>query len=179
MNSKNTSIPPGYTSNPSLWNKRLPLLLLALAGFFIAMYLGFYQLHIFNKVWEPFFGNGTRAILESSFSRSLPVPDGLVGAFAYLCDIILVSAGNENRWHSKPWIVILYSILVGIMGLVSVFLVILQAFILHSWCTLCFVSAALSLSMVLPVAKELFATLHFLQREKDRGTPAREALEGR
>jgi uncharacterized membrane protein len=178
MISKNVNIPPGYSFNPSTWKKRLPLLALALAGFLIALYLGFYQLHLFNKVWEPFFGNGTRAILESSFSRSLPVPDGLVGAFAYLCDIILVSAGNENRWQSKPWIVILYSILVGIMGLVSVFLVILQAFILHSWCTLCLASAALSLSMVLPVSKEFFATFHFLEKENNRGKPVWEAIEG-
>lgn len=179
MNSKNVNIPPGYSSNPSSWKKRFPLLVLAIAGFFIALYLGFYQLHFFKKVWEPFFGNGTRAILESSFSRSLPVPDGFVGAFAYLCDIILVSIGSNNRWQSKPWVVTLYSGVVGIMGLVSIFLVILQAFILHSWCTLCLVSAALSLSMIWPVSHEFFATLHLLQNEKDKGKPVWEAIEGR
>jgi hypothetical protein len=179
MNSKKVNTPTRYSVNPSSWKKRLPLLVFALAGFFIALYLGLYQLHFFNKVWEPFFGNGTRAILESSFSRSLPIPDGLVGAFAYLCDIILVSIGSENRWQSKRWIVILYSIVVAIMGLVSIFLVILQAFILHSWCTLCLMSAALSLSMILPVSKEFFATLHFLQKEEDRGKPVWQAIEGR
>jgi hypothetical protein len=78
MNSKNANIPPGYSSNPSTWKKRLPLLALALAGFFIALYIGLYQLHFFKRIWEPFFGNGTKAIVESSLSRSLPVPDGLV-----------------------------------------------------------------------------------------------------
>lgn len=178
MNSKNTYIPPGYSSNPSSWKKRLPLLALALAGFFIALYLGFYQLHFFNRVWEPFFGNGTKTIVESSFSRSLPVPDGLVGAFAYLCDIILVSIGNNNRWQSKPWIVILYSGVVGIMGLVGIFLVILQA-ILLSWCTLCLASAFISLSMIWPVSREIFASLHFCQNQRHRGKPFLKAIEGR
>ena len=163
MNSKNANLSPVYISNPSSWKKRLPLLALALAGFFIALYIGLYQLHFIKRVWEPFFGNGTKAIVESSFSLSLPVPDGLVGAFAYLCDIVLVSIGNNNRWQSKPWIVILYSGVVGIMGLVSIFLVILQAFILHSWCTLCLASAFISLSMIWPVSRETSASLHFFQ----------------
>lgn len=179
MNTKNLNIPPSYNSNPSSWNKRLPLLALAVAGFIIAMYLGLYQLHVFQHVWEPFFGNGTNAVVKSSFSRSLPVPDGLIGAFGYLCDIILVSLGSNNRWHSKPWIVILYSLLVGMMVLVSIFLVILQAFILHAWCTLCLASAALSFLMIWPVSMEFFATFYFLQRAKENGKPVWKAFEGR
>ncbi len=178
MNSKNNTIPPAFNSNPSSWNKRLPLLLVASAGFLVALYLGLYQVHVFATVWEPFFGNGTKKILTSSFSRSLPVPDGLLGAFAYLGDIILVSIGNNIRWRSKPWVVILYSALVGIMVLVSIFLVILQAFILHSWCTFCLTSAALSFSMVWPVSMELFATIYFLQNEKEKGKPLWKAAEG-
>lgn len=169
MISKSTNIPPAYNSNPSSWSKRAVLLILAVTGFFIALYLGLYQVHIFSTVWEPFFGNGTKKILTSSFSRSLPVPDALLGAFAYLCDIILVSIGNNVRWRTKPWVVILYGCLVGLMALVSIFLVILQAFILDYWCTLCLVSAALTFSMIWPVSMELLATIHFLQNQKEDG----------
>ena len=168
MNLKDRNIPPSFISNPSSWNKRLPLLLLAVAGFLIAFYLGLYQLHVFSNVWEPFFGNGTKKILTSSVSRSLAVPDGLLGAFAYLCDIVLVSIGNYIRWKTKPWVVILYSVVVGLMVLVSVFLVILQAFILDSWCTLCLTSAAISFSMIWPVSMEAVATVHFLQDQKEK-----------
>ncbi len=176
---KNSNIPPAYNSNPSSRKKRIPLLILALAGFSIALYLGLYQLKAFQNVWEPFFGNGTNAVLHSSISRSLPVPDALLGAFGYLGDVILVSFGNNVRWQTKPWIVILYSALVGVMGLVSIFLVIFQAFILHSWCTLCLVSAALSLGMIWPVSMEFFATFYFLQREKEKGIPLSKAVAGR
>jgi biotin transporter BioY len=162
-------IPTGYDANPSSWRKRAPLLVLAAAGFLIAFYLGLYQLHVFSKVWEPFFGNGTNAIVNSSFSRSLPVPDALLGAFGYLSDMILVSVGSENRWQSKPWIVILYAMLISLMGIVSVLLLILQPFVLHAWCTLCILSAILSLSMVVPAFIELVAALQYIKNEREKG----------
>ncbi len=168
MNSNDT-IPWGRTSNPSSWSKRRPLLLMAIAGFLIALYLGLYQMHVFSTVWEPFFGNGTNAVVKSSFSRSLPIPDGLIGAFGYLCDMILVSIGDGVRWKTKPWAVILYAILVAMMGLVSILLIILQPVVLHSRCTLCLASAILSLSMAIPVMQEFSATLHYLKKEKKDG----------
>lgn len=162
----NDNIPFGSSSNPSSWSKRSLLLMMAIAGFLIGLYLGLYQLHVFSNVWEPFFGNGTNAVVKSSFSRSLPIPDGLIGAFGYLCDIILVSIGNSTRWKTKPWAVILYSILVAMMGFVSILLIIIQPVVLHTWCTLCLASAVLSLSMVIPVVQELKASLHFVKKEK-------------
>ena len=178
MNSKET-VHHNINENPSSWEKRKPLLFMAIAGFIIALYLGLYELHFFKNVWEPFFGNGTNKILHSSFSRSLPVPDGLLGTFGYLCDIILVSAGNQIRWRSKPWIVFLYSFVVALMALVSLFLLIMQAFILHSWCSLCLASAFLSLLMVWPVSKEFFASFHFVKAEKEEGKRVLKAVEGR
>lgn len=166
----NDNIPFDSSSNPSSWNKRAPLLILAILGFLIALYLGLYQLHVFATVWEPFFGNGTNAVVKSSFSRSLPVPDGLIGAFGYLCDIILVSIGDNARWKTKPWAVILYSILVAMMALVSILLIILQPVVLHTWCTLCLVSACLSLSMVIPAMKELKASLHMIKTRRSQET---------
>ena len=168
MKQIDNTIPFGFQANPSSWKKRIILLILAAVGFCVALYLGLYELKMFPNVWEPFFGNGTNDVLHSSFSKSLPIPDGILGAFGYLCDIILVSIGSETRWKSKPWVVILYSILVVMMGLVSIFLLILQAFIVNAWCTLCLVSAALSLSMVWPVLLEFDATLHFLEKQKKK-----------
>ncbi|HEY5370077.1 MAG TPA: vitamin K epoxide reductase family protein [Hanamia sp.] len=168
--SLNDDIPFGSSSNPSSWSKRVPLLILASVGFLIALYLGLYQLHVFENVWEPFFGNGTNAVVKSSFSRSLPIPDGLIGAFGYLCDIVLVSIGDHVRWKTKLWIVILYSILVGMMGFVSILLIILQPVVLHTWCTLCLASAVLSLSMVIPAMQELSASLHLIKAKRSSET---------
>lgn len=172
-------VPPGQSSNPSLWDKRTPLLAAAVAGFLVALYLGLYQLHVFSTVWEPFFGNGTQKVLHSFVSRTLPVPDGLLGAFAYLADVILVSAGDNIRWRSRPRWVIAYAAVVGLMGLVSVSLIILQAFILHAWCTLCLVSALLSFSMLRPVYREFLAAFHFLRKPEVTRTSTRKTAAGR
>lgn len=166
----NDTIPWGSSSNPSSWSKRIFLLILAAIGFLIALYLGLYQLHVFQNVWEPFFGNGTNAVVKSSFSRVLPIPDGLMGAFGYLCDMVLVSIGDSARWKTKPWAVILYSILVAIMGLVSILLIIAQPVFLHTWCTLCLASAALSFSMVIPTMQELSATRGLIKKKRSEET---------
>lgn len=175
--SLNDNIPAGKSSNPSLWSKRIPLLILAIVGFLIALYLGLYQLHVFSTVWEPFFGNGTNVVVKSSFSRSLPIPDGLLGAFAYFCDIVLVSIGSSSRWRTKPWAVILYSGVVGIMGLVSILLIVLQPVVLHTWCTLCLASAAISLSMVIPAMNELTASWQLIKIRR-KGETFWEAIKG-
>lgn len=160
------NIPFSWSYNPSKWSRRQPLIILACIGFLFALYLGLYQLNAFNQVWEPFFGNGTNEVINSSVSRSLPIPDGLIGAFGYLLDILLGSIGNENRWQTKPWIVIFYSLVIFMMGLVSVLLIMLQPVLLHAWCTLCLASAAISITLISPVAEELLATLQFLKRKK-------------
>lgn len=170
--------PPWANSNPSSWKKRTPLLLMAIAGFLIALYLGLYQLHVFSTVWEPFFGNGTNAVVKSSFSQSLPIPDGLLGAFGYLCDIVLVSIGDNSRWKSKPWAVILYSILIAMMGLVSILLIIAQPVFLNTFCTLCLVSAILSLGMVIPAMQEFRASIHYIKKRKEKGQSFWEIVKG-
>ena len=67
------NIPPGWDYNPSLWSQRMPLVVLALVGFFIALYLGLYQVGLFSAVWDPFFGDGSEKVLTSFISEAFPV----------------------------------------------------------------------------------------------------------
>jgi ABC-type Fe3+ transport system permease subunit len=62
------------------------------------------------------------------------------------------------------------------MGLVSLLLILLQAFVIHTWCTLCLCSAVLSLSMVIPVLQEFQAVLHYIKTEKRNGETFWEAV---
>ena len=68
MNAEN--IPPGWDYNPSSWSQRIPLIIVALAGFLIALYLGLYQVEIFPTVWDPFFDNGSERVLNSFISEA-------------------------------------------------------------------------------------------------------------
>lgn len=172
------NIPPGWSSNPSAWHQREPLLIGASCGFLIALYLGLYQLHVFSKVWEPFFGNGTKSVLTSSISRSLPIPDGLLGALGYLMDIITGFIGKEKRWETKPWIVIAFGMTVCLLGIVSILLLMLQPVLLHTWCTLCLASATISILIISPAMDEILASLQYLQRVKRSGKPMWKAFWG-
>ncbi len=163
-----TDIPLGWSYNPSSWSERLWLVGVALLGFGVSGYLGLYQLGYFSEVWEPFFGTGSGDVLHSSLSRVLPVPDALLGAAAYALDGVTGVIGGRDRWRSMPWMVILFGLAVGPLGLVSVLLVIAQPVLLHAWCTLCLVSALFSLVMIGPAMDEVLASLQFLRRAHER-----------
>ena len=162
-------VPPGWGYNPSSWSQRLPIVGLAMLGFVIAGYLALYQWRVFAVVWEPFFGDGSRIILNSSVSRILPIPDAALGALGYLADAITGIIGHRGRWRTMPWIVIIFGLAVGPLGLVSVLLVILQPVMFDAWCTLCLASALISVLMIGPAADEVLASLQYLKRERLQG----------
>jgi uncharacterized membrane protein len=161
--------PPGWTSNPSSWRQRLPIVVLAAIGFLIAAYLAAFQIGLVPTVWEPFFGDGSRRILTSGVSRALPIPDAALGAAGYLLDAASGLIGGRTRWRSMPWIVILFGIAIGPLGAVSIGLVILQPALFDSFCTLCLASAVISVLMIGPALDEVLASLQHLRREVAAG----------
>jgi uncharacterized membrane protein len=170
-------VPPGWTYNPSEWSRRLPVLLLALAGCGIATYLALYQVGVIASVWEPFFGKGSSLILrQSSIAHLLPVPDAALGAVAYLLEAIADRVGGRSRWRTMPWVVLLLGLLAGGMGLVAVLLVIFQPVLFGAFCTLCLASAACSVLILGMVADEVLASWRHLTREHARGRSWWQAL---
>lgn len=173
------NVPPGWNFNPSKRSERHPITAVAVAGLFIALYLGFYQLHFISQVWDPFFGpSSSERILTSSIAQKLPIPDTLLGAFAYFLDILGSSIGAENRWKTQPWLVIFFGILVGLMGLGSLFLLIAQPVFFKTWCSLCLASAIISIGIAGLAMDEIRATWQYLQRVKRRGFPVWKAFWG-
>ncbi|MBA9077239.1 MULTISPECIES: vitamin K epoxide reductase family protein [Rufibacter] len=162
-------IPPGWSYNPATWGQRLPIILLAVVGLAISIYLTLFQLHVLPTVWEPFFGNGSRKILTSSVSKILPIPDAALGAIGYFTDALAGVIGGTKRWRTMPWIVIVFGLAVGPLGMVSILLVILQPVMFDAWCTLCLASAVISLVMVGPAMDEMLASLQYMRRVKDSG----------
>ncbi|MDP9311096.1 MAG: vitamin K epoxide reductase family protein [Chloroflexota bacterium] len=162
-------MPPGWSYNPASWSQRLPIVGLALVGFGIATYLALYQLNVFATVWEPFFGDGSRIILNSSISRVLPIPDAALGALGYLVDAGAGVIGGRARWRTMPWIVVLFGLAVGPLGAVSIGLVILQPVRFGTFSTLALASAVVSVVMIGPAMDEFLASLQHLKREHNRG----------
>lgn len=143
---------------------------LAVVGVAIALYLTLYQVGLLATVWEPLFGSGSQTILHSWMSQVVPVSDaGLGGALGYLADAVTGAIGGRNRWRTRPWLVILFGIAVGPLGAVSVLLVILQPVLFDAWCTLCLLSAVISVLMIGPAMDEVLASLQHVGRQRRQG----------
>lgn len=162
-------IPPGWEYNPAAWGQRLPIVAAALVGFVIAGYMALYQWEVFPTVWEPFFGSGSERVLTSWLSEAFPVPDAALGAFGYLLDAVAGVIGGRGRWRTMPWIVILFGIAVGPLGAVSVLFIILQPVLFDAYCTLCIVTAVISVVMIGPTMDEVLASLQHLARVRRAG----------
>ena len=174
-----SAAPPGWESNPSAWNQRLPIVGVALVGFTIATYLALFQYGVVDTVWEPFFGDGSVTVLESRLSRVLPVSDAVLGAAGYLADAVTGALFGVLRWRTHPWIVVIFGVAVGPLGLVSVLLVIAQPVLYSSFCTLCLASAVISLAMIPPAVDEVLASLQRLRRVQLAGGSVWQAFWGR
>jgi uncharacterized membrane protein len=167
MRDNPADIPPGWDYNPAAWSQRLPIVALALIGTAIATYLALFQLGVVTTVWEPFFADGSRKILTSGLSKVLPIPDAALGALSYVVDAIAGLVGGRGRWRTMPWIVVLFAVLVGPLGAISIGLVIAQPVVYDAWCTLCLASAAVSVAMIGPAMDEALASLQHLKRVAD------------
>lgn len=165
--------PPGWSHNPSAWPSRLLKMTLALLGWMAARYLAAYQLGYSGAVWDPLFGSlSSQAVLTSSVSKSLPMPDGGLGAFVYSMDFILAALGPADRWRTAPWAVLLYGMFVLPTALVGLFLFIAMPLVVGSWCTVCLISSLVMLPVVPMAVDECVAALGFLLRRDKSGVSA-------
>jgi uncharacterized membrane protein len=176
--SSDIDAPPGWDTNPSSFRQRLPIVAMALVAFVAAMNLALYQLGVVERPWEPFFGDGSRRILESWVSELSPVPDAALGAASYFIDAVAGAVGGRRRWQRMPWIVILFGLFVGPLGAVSVLLVILQPVLFSAWCSLCLLTALLAVLMIGPAMDEVLASLQFLKRVRSQGKSVWKAFWG-
>lgn len=164
MVNRHADVTAPASSNPSAFTERVKVLLLAVVGFGIACYLAAYQAGYLAKVWDPFFADGSRKVLHSAVSRMLPVPDASLGALGYLADFVSCAIGGAARWRTMPWLVLFYGAIVSVFGAAALLLAFLQPLLVHDGCTLCLISAAISLLIVWLARHEVLATLKHLRR---------------
>lgn len=175
--------PPGWDGNPSSWSQRLPIVVLALGGVFVAGWLALYQQEITDTVWEPFFPGGTEEIVRNSgfsqFFERFPVGDAALGAIGYLMDAVTGVIGGTKRWRTMPWIVVIFGVFVGPFGVLSIMLVVMQPVLYSAFCTLCLISAVISLAMIGPAVDEVLASMQYLRDVRDDGGSVWSAFWGR
>ena len=162
--------PPGWSYNPSSWPQRWIMIATGFAGFLASRYLGAFQLGFLDGIWDPFFGGGTREVLNSEMSHMWPISDAAFGTFAYTFEFLMGWMGAPSRWRTMPWMVTFFGILVIPLGLVHIFLVISQPVVVGSWCTFCLVAAAIMLPMIPLEVDEVVAMGQHVKRSMDKGT---------
>jgi len=163
------AVPPGWSYNPSSWPQRFPVIFFGILAWFASRYLAAYQLGYIDTIWDPFFGDGTLRVITSDISRDFPVSDAGLGAFSYTLDVLLALQGGKRRWHTQPWMVMLFGVSVVPASLVSIILIILQPLVVGFWCSLCLFTAVCMLLMIVFAVNEVTATWQFLQLKKREG----------
>ena len=162
------AVPEPWDYNPSSWKQRILIALIALPPFLISVYMGLYQWRLIDSAWDPFFGDQTMKVLDSDVSHQMAswfgMPDAVLGAIAYLGDILFALAGSTRRWQYRPWMVMIFGLDVIPLGGVSAILVFMQATVVGSWCFLCLVTAVFSLILIYFAYDEVWTTLKYLHR---------------
>jgi hypothetical protein len=161
--------PRGWSYNPSSWPQRWIMIGLAFVGFVVSRYLAAYQLGYIDQVWEPFFGDGSRRVLDSKMSHGWPISDAGLGAVAYTFEFLMGFMGATSRWRTMPWMVALFGILVIPLGLAHIVLVISQPVMVGAWCTFCLLAAAIMLPMLPLEADEVIAMGQHMVESKRKG----------
>ncbi len=164
-----SEVPQGWSYNPSSWPQRWIMIVMGFAGWVVSRYLGAFQLGYIDHAWDPFFGEGSRLVLNSNMSHMWPVSDGAFGAFAYTLEFLMGFMGSPSRWRTMPWMVFVFGILVIPLGMVHIFLVISQPVIVGEWCTLCLLAAAIMLPMIPLEFDEVIAMGQHMIKAKKRG----------
>jgi len=164
-----TSLPPGWSYNPSSWSQRWILIVLGFAGWMVSRYLAAYQLGYIDEVADPFFGESTRKVLNSKMSHSLPISDAGLGSLAYTFEFLMGFMGSPSRWRTMPWMVTIFGILVIPLGLVHIFLVISQPVVVGFWCSFCLLAALIMIPMIPLEIDEVIAMIQFLKRKVKSG----------
>jgi nucleoside-diphosphate-sugar epimerase/uncharacterized membrane protein len=168
-------VPLGWSYSPSSYVQRVPIVALAFVGLFVSRYLGAFQLGHIDSLWDPFFSghgggrNGTEAVVTSSVSKAFPIADAGMGAVTYILDILTGIIGDQRRWRTMPWLVLLFGLLVVPLGAVSVGFIIIQPTIIGALCTLCLMQAAITVLLIPYSVDEVFATAQYLWQSRRVG----------
>jgi uncharacterized membrane protein len=89
--------------------------------------------------------SGCSEVLSSPYAQIGPVPLAALGAAAYFVVFSLAILGA----FGYPLVKLLLKILLGIMFLMTLWLLYLQAFVIHHFCQYCLLSAAVTTTLTL------------------------------
>ncbi len=120
---------------------RQAIALLALLGFFVALYLWLYKIGL---AAELKCGTGACDVVQTSpWAALLGVPVAFYGVVGYAAILGVALAALQPRWDGRRGPALLLAALATGGFLFSVWLTSLEAFVIHAWCRWCVASAVI------------------------------------
>ena len=138
------------SQQPIAWSYFIAALV-SLVGLADAIYLTVQ--HLTGQSLRCTIVSGCSEVLSSPYAQIGPVPLAALGAFAYFTVFSLAILAAFGYRFARP----LLALLVGIMFLMTLWLLYLQAFVIHHFCQYCLLSAAVTtaLGAILAVSRIL------------------------
>ena len=121
---------------------RMVVAAIALVGAFVATYLLLYKLGVFGTIICG--DSGCETVQASPWAYFLGVPVAAWGLAGYVAIFVAAFLGTQPRFADQRWVSLALVGLTGIAFLFSIYLSILEEFVIHAWCQWCIVSAILS-----------------------------------
>ena len=130
-------VPSGESQNKIAWSYLIAALL-SLVGLADAIYLTVQ--HLTGQTLRCTIVSGCSEVLSSKYAQIGPVPLASVGAIAYFFVFSLAILAAFGHRFARP----LLAALVSVMFLMTLWLLYLQAFVIHHFCQYCLLSAAVT-----------------------------------
>jgi uncharacterized membrane protein len=115
---------------------------LALIGAFVATYLFLYKIGAFGAIACG--DGGCEVVQNSPWADFLGVPVAGWGLVGFIAIFVTAFLGTQPRFAQQRWISYGLLTLTGVAFLFSIYLSILEEFVIHAWCRWCIVSAIIS-----------------------------------
>jgi uncharacterized membrane protein len=126
-------------------------MLVSLIGLADSLYLTVQ--HLTGKSVRCTVTSGCSAVLSSRYATVAGVPTAAFGVLAYFAAFSLATLAAFRYEWARTWL----ALLVVPMFITTLWLLALQAFVLHAYCQYCLLSAAMTLTLTLLVVAARFA----------------------
>lgn len=123
-------------------HNRMAISVVALIGVFVSTYLLLYKLGAFGTILCG--TGGCEVVQNSPWAYFLDVPVAGWGLAGYLAILIVALAGTGARFADARWVSAGLLGLTGVALAFSIYLSILEEFVIGAWCQWCVVSAILA-----------------------------------
>lgn len=121
---------------------RMVVSALALIGVLISAYLFLYKVGAFGTIACG--TGGCETVQNSPWAYFLGIPVAAWGLAGYLAMFVSAFLGTHPRFADRRWVSWALLAVTGVAFLFSIYLSVLEEFVIHAWCQWCIASAVVA-----------------------------------